>query len=275
MFEIGSVKCGRLIIDHLRKKSPSEGFDRNFYLVKCNKCSEIFEVDARAIEKKRCICEKKRSWDDYEGVSVRGVKFLKRLESTYYKSGQRSGVIYKIMCSCGSLYKASVPNCFRTQKTQCKDCVKQAASQLCIERNLTHGLSKTRVYKIWHDMYRRCYQPNNLSYVWYGAKGIRVAKRWHVFENFYEDMGEAPEGLTLERLDRKKNYSKENCCWADLITQANNRSNNRIVIYKGESMTMTELSRLLDIPYRKVQWQLKKGVKPEKIKEEVEKQCSI
>lgn len=91
--------------------------------------------------------------------------------------------------------------------------------------NQTHGKSRygNRTYKSWASMKYRCDNPNSNRYEEYGARGITYCERWAVFENFLEDMGERPEGKTLDRIGDAKLYCKENCRWADPKTQANNR----------------------------------------------------
>ena len=76
-------------------------------------------------------------------------------------------------------------------------------------------------------MKQRCTNPNNRQYEEYGGRGITVCKRWLIFANFFEDMGEKPEGLSIERPDNDKGYSPGNCVWADRKTQNSNKRNNR------------------------------------------------
>lgn len=79
-------------------------------------------------------------------------------------------------------------------------------------------------YHSWMAMKARCYNPNRRSYRWYGARGIRVVERWHVFANFLADMGPRPEGHSLDRIDYDGDYGPDNCRWA---TREEQRANQR------------------------------------------------
>ena len=87
-----------------------------------------------------------------------------------------------------------------------------------------HGMSKTREYSSWLGMKRRCYKENDDDYHNYGGKGILVCQRWlDSFMNFYNDMGECQDGLTIDRINPNGDYCPENCRWADANTQARNQ----------------------------------------------------
>lgn len=72
-------------------------------------------------------------------------------------------------------------------------------------------------------MLTRCTNTKQQSYAKYGAKGVKVCERWSVFENFLADMGERPEGMTLDRINPFGNYEPGNCRWASVAEQATNK----------------------------------------------------
>jgi len=101
----------------------------------------------------------------------------------------------------------------------------------CARKQRNHGFAKAAVegtegrsiYARWRAMMGRCYNPNTKKFYAYGARGIKVCERWHDFRLFYEDVGNPPPGMSLEREDNNGDYCPENVIWADAITQNNNR----------------------------------------------------
>lgn len=107
----------------------------------------------------------------------------------------------------------------------------------------------SRTYQIWVGMVRRCCAKKDAHYPGYGGRGIRVCPRWKQFADFFTDMGEAPAGLTLERKDNDKGYSKGNCVWATRLEQANNRRGNKNLTFRGETHAVREWSRRIGITH--------------------------
>lgn len=108
--------------------------------------------------------------------------------------------------------------------------------------------SASRTYYAWRSMRSRCLNEGNASYSDYGGRGIKVCDRWlNDYDAFFDDMGEAPDGLTLDRIDSNGNYSPENCRWADWNQQAANRRSNVLLSLNGVEMTQAEWARELGI----------------------------
>jgi YesN/AraC family two-component response regulator len=108
--------------------------------------------------------------------------------------------------------------------------------------NLKHGHncrgSTTPTYRSWNSLFNRCYRENHISYVNYGAKGVKVCERWHNFVNFLEDMGERPSlEYCLSRFKDKGNYEPGNCEWKLKI-----KNNKEKVCARGEAQGLSVLT---------------------------------
>lgn len=106
----------------------------------------------------------------------------------------------------------------------------------------------TRTYRIWSNMRSRCTNPRVPHWKNYGGRGITVAPEWSRFENFLRDMGQAPDDLSLDRIDNFKGYCKANCRWATRREQRlNSRAHLRPLTFKGETRLLKDWARHLGI----------------------------
>jgi hypothetical protein len=116
-------------------------------------------------------------------------------------------------------------------------------------KTIIHGKSRSKIYWRWENMIKRCNNSESTHYKNYGGRGIKVCKRWLKFENFYNDMGDIPHGLTLDRRDNDGNYELSNCRWATKSEQDNNRRTNVYIKYKGVTKTLKEWSDYFNLNY--------------------------
>lgn len=131
------------------------------------------------------------------------------------------------------------------------------------EHLVKHGRSNTPIYNLYRAMRSRCENPNSDAYADYGGRGITVCERWLSFENFYSDMGDRPDGFSIDRIDNSKGYSPDNCRWADRKTQARNKRGLRMITAFGKTMPMCEWSDKSGIKLSTIWARLKKGMPPE------------
>ena len=102
------------------------------------------------------------------------------------------------------------------------------------------GSEQSRTYVTWNSMITRCTNPNVKEWPRYGGRGIKICKRWRKFENFLADMGEKPQGLSIDRIDNDGNYEPNNCRWADRITQAMTSRRSRLITAFSETKTILQ-----------------------------------
>lgn len=117
-----------------------------------------------------------------------------------------------------------------------------------------HKVNRTqsRTYNSWCAMKARCQNPKNEKYPRYGGRGIRVCERWQLFDNFLADMGECPEGMTIDREHNDDNYEPGRCRWATDEEQANKRSNNHLITWNDKTQTIAQWAQELGMSYGKL-----------------------
>lgn len=115
-------------------------------------------------------------------------------------------------------------------------------------------------YRTWSQMIQRCKNPRNKAFHDYGARGIKVCRRWSDFKNFIKDIGRRPVGFTLERVRNNKGYSPKNCKWVPRSRNNNNKRNNIVLSLNGVRKTAAQWSKDAPVPYRAFVKRLHRGL---------------
>ena len=158
-------------------------------------------------------------------------------------SNKHGKVMWLCECECGT-QSVVCGSDLRTGHTKSCGCLSRDVAS---SGNYKHGMEGIPIYKVWAGMLQRCNNPKNKRYKNYGGRGIKVCKRWDKFENFYADMDERPEGLTIERIDNDGNYEPSNCKWATRKENSRNTRTNRIIKYEGISRCLSAWAEELGI----------------------------
>lgn len=177
---------------------------------------------------------------------------LKRHNAFTLLSGRpnKSGTTtYECQCVCGSVRWMTAA---QMKPLKSCGCLKQKASEL------KHKYPKE--HRAWTRMKRRCHNPNSKDYYGYGSVGVTVAKKWHKFAGFIEDMGPCPEGCnSLDRIKNNKGYEPGNVRWSDAFQQANNKTNNRFFKIGEITRTVPQWSRATGVQIATIWRRLNKG----------------
>lgn len=156
-------------------------------------------------------------------LELEGMKFNRLLVVGRAENTPNGSARWNCLCDCGNT-SVVVGSKLRSGKIKSCGCWnKERIGKMNLSHGHNKGRSQSATYDSWRAMKERCYNKKNKRYESYGGKGIIVCDRWkNSFENFLEDMGERPEGMTLDRIDVNGNYEPNNCRWVDATTQAYN-----------------------------------------------------
>lgn len=177
-------------------------------------------------------------------IIKKGDKFGRLTAVRFVEMRGKKGQFWLFKCECGNEKVSWVGGVKRGHIKSCG----------CLWRK--HGMAKTKTWYSWLGMRRRCLDENYPRYKDWGGRGITVCDRWMTFQNFYNDMGERPEGKTLDRIENNLGYCKENCCWNSPKQQCNNRRSNHLLTYRNRTLNIS-------------QWAEKTGIDPNTLKKRI------
>lgn len=173
-----------------------------------------------------------------------------------------NGARWTVRCDCGTVKEVRRKEVLRKTKKPLRSCgclQREAAARIGRERNRVHGMKGTPTWKSWQAARNRCRNPNNVAFANYGGRGIKFCERWDDFAQFVADVGERPEGTTLDRIDNAGHYEPGNCRWSTPRTQARNKRDNRLVTYGGRTITVAQAADSLGMDRSTLGYRLRAG----------------
>ena len=254
--DLTGQRFGRLtVIKYLHeRKYPNGHGTHSLYLCKCDCGNEkiVTETNLESNSVKSCGCYRR----EFQVPDFIGKKFgmLKVIDRVY----KNEKPVWMCECDCGNIcYRSTVSlkssgfhSCGCYQKTRIGDLKRK------------HGMTGTRVFSIYCNIKRRCYNPNDREYIYYGGKGIALCDEWlNDFSAFYEwaKHNGYNDSLTIDRIDNSKGYSPENCRWATRKEQNNNTTRCRFFEYNGETLNIAQICEKYNINRGTLDKRLKMG----------------
>ena len=180
--------------------------------------------------------------------------------------GSRSA-LWLCRCDCGNECIRPTNELTRKRNHSC-GCLNEKNLENMRKKNITHGMTNTKLYRIYKGMKDRCYNPNCSNYNRYGGRGIEICDEWlndktlffkWALDNGYE------EGLSIERINVNGGYSPDNCCWIEISQQCDNKRQNIMIRINGEIHNATYWAKKYNVSPNRVRRGYKLGWSIEKI----------
>ena len=191
-------------------------------------------------------------------------KMFGRLKALSFEYVKNKNSYWKCICECGKVVIVSYANLMRGTTKSC-GCLNK---ELILKRNLIHGKTNTRLYRIWENMRTRCYNSKTINFHLYGGREIKVCEEWKndflAFYNWSMNNG-YKKGLSIDRIDNDGNYEPKNCRWATEKQQSRNTRTNRLIKIKGEIHCFSEWVEKLKLTQSALRYRINKNWSEERI----------
>lgn len=181
-------------------------------------------------------------------IDITGKSFGKLTVIGPHHKNSRGEWTWLCKCECG---KETVSTGYRLRSGRTKSCGCIQAENRKNGFHSTHRMTNTKIYTIWCNMKARCGNKNNISYPYYGGRGISVCEEWLSFDGFYAWAVGAGyvDGLSIDRIDVNGNYCPQNCRWVEPKKQWLNRSDSHAITAFGKTQTIKEWAEESGIKY--------------------------
>lgn len=193
-------------------------------------------------------------------IDLTGKRFGRILVLSRAVTRSNKGTRWKCKCNCGKI--------FFVRSWSLRNGLSTSCGCYSAELKYKHGREPKKLYYVWHHMKDRCFNPNNKRYHHYGGRGITVCDEWRSDFVAFREWSLANgyrEGLTIDRIDNNGNYQPENCRWITNFEQQSNKSNNRFITAHGETHTISEWARILNVNPKALHHRFARGKSPEDI----------
>lgn len=180
-------------------------------------------------------------------------------EQAYCNNGKKNGYryFYLCKCDCGKEHITRKERLINKEVVSCGCFRKEQAYKATFKCD---KITKSRLYRIWSNIKRRCYNPKCEAYHNYGMRGISMYSEWVTNSQSFYDWSMAngySDNLTIDRIDVNGNYEPSNCRWVSSKIQNNNRRNNHLISLNGISHTLSEWSEIIGIKQSTIRARLK------------------
>lgn len=187
---------------------------------------------------------------------VTGKRFGKLIADSFTgESKKNQGRMWKCICDCGGVTVVSV-GVLNSGGCRSCGCIVSEIGKAWGMTNFKHGEGhgrKTKEYRAWTGMKERCYNKANVSYPFYGGRGIKVCDRWlNSYVQFLSDMGRAEKLQSVDRIDVNSDYSPENCRWASPKEQGRNKTNTKFIMVGDLKLKAIDLANEFNVPRNEI-----------------------
>ena len=228
-------------------------------LCDCGNEKDVLGINLTRGLTKSCGCFHNKEFGKSRFIDLTGKRFGKLVALKRAKNRGKE-TFWLCQCDCGNIKEISAPR-LRNGRTKSCGCYKKEYEKgfykgeyerknINYNHHKTHGMSNTRLYRIYNKMKLRCYSKTNSAYNSYGGRGITICSEWlDDFMNFYNwsIQNGYCDDLSIDRIDNNKGYSPDNCRWADKKVQSNNTRSTVFLTYNGETKPASDWSQITGI----------------------------